>query len=365
MLATCLIYSTKINKTNREIVLMSDMFSRKKRMAEKIFNAARKVNNNPEQKLFAPYNFILNYSNNCNFSCPHCFAGAVTSGTAESNLSLDDLYNLGNQADELGIYEIDIQGGEPLLFPNLFDILDALGIDRFYTYITTNGWLLTQELADKLANAGVDRISVSIDSFTAEKHDEFRQKKGSFKRAIKALEYTKRAGMKPFINIVIGHYNAQSDELRFFCEQMLDKNYGVAFNCATPTGNWQGNYDIMLSSEDTECIMELRYNNKEIIRDLWNYFNINNQLIRGCPSVNLFYINPSGDVLPCPYIQTKIGNIKEQPLKEVLEYGFSFKELNTYSPICSAGENIEFARNFLNKETSVLNPMAAIDFFSS
>jgi len=342
---------------------MADMYVRKKRMTEKMLDVARAVNANPGVKKLIPYNFILNYSNRCNFQCPHCFAGASSSEPIDSKLTINDIKSLGNQADELGIYEVDIQGGEPLLFPNLFEILEALGTERFYTYITTNGWLMTQKLANKLAKAGVDRVSVSIDSFSAEEHDRFRMKEGSFDRAVKALEYIKNAGMKPFINVVIGHYNAQSDELRVFCENMLSKNYGIAFNCATPTGNWHCNYDIMMTPDDTKCIEELRAKNKEIIRDLWNYFNISNQLNRGCPSVNLFYINPFGDVLPCPYIQARIGNILEQPLKEILEYGFSFKELNTYSSKCSAGENFEFAKNYMSKETSIMNPIPVTAFF--
>jgi MoaA/NifB/PqqE/SkfB family radical SAM enzyme len=346
------------------------MFIRKKRMTEKIMHISRVTNETPGQKLFMPYGFVFNYSNRCNFKCKHCYTGSgsgdIESVQAEKDkgvLSLGDIKSLADQADDLGVYEIDIQGGEPLLFPNLFDILDALGIDRYYTYITTNGWLLTQALADKLAEAGVDRMSVSIDAFSAAEHDWFRRKAGSYDRAIKALEYTKNAGMKPYVNTVIGSYNARTKGFEEFCEYVLNMGYGLALNCATPTGAWKGKYDVMLTPDDTKHIESIRGNNKEIIRDLWNYFNLKDSLVKGCPAVNLFYVNPFGDILACPYIHTSFGNIKKKPLKEILDFGFSFEIIRKYSPLCLAGEDAEFAKKYLSQETSILHPMPAAEYF--
>ena len=59
----------------------------------------------------------------------------------------------------------------------LFDTLRALGTERFYVYLTTNGFFMTPEIAQELANLGVDRVSVSIDSLDEETHDTFRGKK--------------------------------------------------------------------------------------------------------------------------------------------------------------------------------------------
>ena len=57
-----------------------------------------------------------------------------------------------------------------------------------YVYVTTNGWYMTKDIANKLAEAGVNRVSVSIDSMDEDTHDKFRGRKGSWKRAIDALE---------------------------------------------------------------------------------------------------------------------------------------------------------------------------------
>ena len=62
-----------------------------------------------------------------------------------------------------------------------------------------------------------------------------------------ALRYVQEAGMKAYVNIVVGHYNAKSEELKKFVSYLDENNWGIAFNCASPTGNWRNNYDIMLT----------------------------------------------------------------------------------------------------------------------
>lgn len=343
---------------------MANVFAKKKRMTEKMMELSRKLEiagcNENHIK-----GFILNPDNRCNFTCPHCYTKSGAGEFGETTLLLEDIKRLADEADSLGVYEIDIQGGEPLINPNLFAILDAIGTDRFYTYITTNGWHLDEEMAGRLAGAGVDRVSVSIDAFTEAEHDEFRCKKGSFKRAIKALEFTKAAGMKPNVNIVVGHYNAKSRELEDFLDYLDGRGYGIVFNCASPTGNWRGNYDAMLTEEDSAHLEKLKEKHVSIIRDLWNYFNPGGKLIYGCPAVNLFYVNPHGDVLPCPYINARLGNIKEESLERILKRGFSVKYFRDYSDKCLVGENTEFAKKYLDRDMTILKPIELEQLFEA
>lgn len=340
---------------------MSNLFS-KTRMAEKMLALSRKYRMNHGHKTDVK-GFILNYSNKCNFTCPHCYTRSGAGEFGESTLTMDDIKRLADSADELGVYEIDIQGGEPLLNPELFHILEAIGTDRFYIYITTNGWLLDLEMAKKLKEAGVDRVSVSIDAFSKEEHDLFRKKEGSFERCMAALHNAKEVGMRPYVNIVVGHYNATSKELKDFLDQLETQGYGIVFNCASPTGNWRGNYDVMLTDEDTKELEKLKEKHPTIIRDLWNYFNPDDRLVYGCPAVNLFYINPKGDVLPCPYIHAKLGNIKEEPLRDIIERGFSFDVFREFSEKCLVGETPSFAKKYLDRDMTILNPIPVDKFF--
>ncbi len=315
-------------------------------------------------KEFAPWGFTLNPDNRCNFKCQHCFTKSSQGDFGKPALTLEDIKSIADQADELDVFEVDIQGGEPLMNKELFNILKAIDTSRFYTYLTSNGYFMTEEMAKKLAEAGVDRVLLSIDSFTPEEHDEFRGKKGAYERAMKAAEYVKQAGMRAFFSITIGSYNAQSKELEDFTKFAASNNYGLIFNCASPSGAWKGKYDMMMSEDDTKKVEELRSINSEIIRDLWNILD-SAELIAGCPAINFFYINPYGDVLPCVFMHTSMGNIKEKPLKDILLHGFEFEQINKQSPKCLTGENIDFAKKYLNQDTSVMNPMYIDEFFKN
>ena len=85
--------------------------------------------------------------------------------------------------------------------------------------------------------------------------------------------------------------------------------------------------------------------------------------LSGCWTVNLTYITLLGDVLVCPYINIKIGNIKKQPLKDILDYGFSIKYFGEYSPICISAHNHEFRRKFLPDALNIFEPLDAHEIF--
>lgn len=94
----------------------------KKRVMDKLLHIARELDARGGNGTLAK-GFILNYSNKCNFHCKHCYTRSGAGEFGETLLTLEDVKKLADQADALGVYEIDIQGGEPLLLQNLFEIL--------------------------------------------------------------------------------------------------------------------------------------------------------------------------------------------------------------------------------------------------
>ena len=95
------------------------------------------------------------------------------------------------------------------------------------------------------------------------------------------------------------------------------------------------------------------------------YFDRNNEKILGCTTVNRLYITPLGDVLVCPYVHIKIGNIFKNSLKEIVDYGFSIKYFRNHSDLCLAGEDKEFIKKFMSRDgQTIFNPALAEDIFS-
>ena len=307
----------------------------------------------------------LNLNNACNLRCEHCFTNSSKGENVKETLPLEVVERVANEAHELGIFEWDLQGGELLSRPHiLFDTLKAMKTERFYVYLTTNGWYMTDEIAQTLADLGVNRVSVSIDSMNPETHDKFRGRKGSWERAIKALEMVQKVGISPYLNITVGRYNAQSEDIKLLLDYSKQKKYTTLLNVATPGGMWAKMTDIMVNEEDKAYLINMRKKYKNILRNLWNPFDREREGVLGCNTVNRLYITPSGDVLVCPYVHIKIGNVKEQSLSEISKKGFSIKHFRNHSSKCLAGEDKDFVKKFMSKEgTTIFNPALADEVF--
>ena len=308
----------------------------------------------------------LNFNNACNLRCKYCFTNSPKGDHVKEYLDIGAIKKLADEADELGYFEFDLQGGELLLQPKkLFKVLEAIKPERFYLYLTTNGYHLDREMAKKLAQYKVSRVSVSIDSMDEKIHDEIRGKKDSWRRAIEALKHVKDEGMDPYLNITVGHYNANTDHFKSLLDYSKDKKYKTLLNVAVPAGMWQKMEEIVCDDNDRKHIQNLRKKYGNLVRNLWNPFDRNNEKILGCTTVNRLYITPLGDVLVCPYVHIKIGNILEQPLKEIVDFGFRIKYFKEHSSLCLAGEDKSFISKFMTKEKqSIFNPALAQDIFS-
>tara|TARA_B110000211_G_C14088281_1_gene557698 strand:+ start:2751 stop:3812 length:1062 start_codon:yes stop_codon:yes gene_type:complete len=307
----------------------------------------------------------LNFNNACNLRCKYCFTNSPKGDHAKEYLDIGAIGRLADQADELGYFEFDLQGGELLLQPDkLFEVLEAIKPERFYMYLTTNGFYLDEKIAKKLAEYKVSRVSVSIDSMDEKIHDKIRGRKDSWRRAMEALKHVKNAGMDPYLNITVGRYNANTEHFKQLLDYSKDQKYKTLLNVAVPSGMWQNAEDIICNDEDREYLRKIRKEYKNLVRNIWNPFDKNHEKILGCTTVNRLYVTPIGDVLVCPYVHIKIGNIFEQSLKEIIDYGFSIKYFRNHSDLCLAGEDKSFIKNFMTKSgQSIFNPALASDIF--
>ena len=337
----------------------------KKRLLEKVRHFHKHLKNNDGKVGTYHRGIELNLNNACNLRCKYCFTGSPKGDHVKDFMPLDKLKEIADEADKLGYIEWDLQGGAVTLRPDkLFDALDAIQPERFYLYVTTNGYKIDRKIINELGKRGVSRMSVSFDSWDPDFHDEMRGRKDSWKRAIQALEYIQEAGMDPYMNVTVGHYNAKSEDLRMLLEYSKKKKYRTLINVACPTGMWNQVHDVVCDEEDQKHIRELRKEYKNLNRNLWNPFDTKLEKVMGCTTVNRMYITALGDVLACPYVHIKIGNVFENTLKEISDYGFSIKHFRNHSDKCLAGEDLNFIKKFNSTPgKTIFNPVKASEIF--
>ncbi|MCK4342657.1 MAG: radical SAM protein [Phycisphaerae bacterium] len=123
----------------------------------------------------------------CNFRCAFCNYWIDPMGD-QPELSTADFRAGSRKLSELGALLISLAGGEPLIRPDIVEIVDAVA-EWHFPFITTNGWFSTPELAEDLFAAGLWGISVSLDYADAERHDRRRGMPGAFDRALAAIEH--------------------------------------------------------------------------------------------------------------------------------------------------------------------------------
>lgn len=261
----------------------------------------------------------LHVTNRCNLKCKHC---VYTSGEWEMpDMTLDTVKKLIPSFKKLGVKEVHITGGEPLVNKEFFDIAKCLHENGFGTRVQTNGILITPEIAKKLKESGIEYVLISIDGLE-KTHNSFRNSDKSFDYAVNAVKICLEAGLYTRVNTVINRSNVQDlPELIKFINTLKPDQH--SFFYLTPVGRGKNIKELMLSLEewkDIEKIVERagRENNCiEKIR-LQNVIK-NNEDDKKCRDDNCLIL-ANGDVYHCvffTYSPYKLGNIYNEDLYEL------------------------------------------------
>ena len=114
-----------------------------------------------------------------------------------------------------------LTGGEPLVRKDFFDIATACTSLFTRVALATNGTLIDDELARKIVDCGIQRVSISLDGAESETHDTFRGLQGSYNDALRGFDALKRAGMSMQINVTVTKHNENEleDIFNFVVEQ--------------------------------------------------------------------------------------------------------------------------------------------------
>jgi radical SAM protein with 4Fe4S-binding SPASM domain len=138
--------------------------------------------------LSAPTRIYLSVTNACNLRCRHCSSGS-THGT-ENELTLAEITDIFGQAARAGVFQANITGGEPLLRPDIMEILEIGTGSGLSVSLTTNGTLLTNTAARRLSHLPLHYIVLSLDGVGEATH-EFIRGRGTHGKVMRALRLLK------------------------------------------------------------------------------------------------------------------------------------------------------------------------------
>ena len=285
----------------------------------------------------------------CNFKCEHCceepyMSRDLLAQTGEIDprpqMTLEDYAELSRQADEYGIFRFVLTGGEAILDKNLGDLIEALDPMKHLIILDTNAWFFDKNKAQWFADIGGYKAQISLDSYVEEEHDAFRNKPGSYKRAIKAIQASKDAGLELLLSTCIVKDRVFSQEFQDFLEYCEAEDAPLYVTLAKPVGNARGHDEWVCTKEDVDRLkyLEDKYN-------VFTHMTPSYGLPGKCITVKgINTVNHDGEIVPCPYMDLSIGNVMKIPLADILDCGLKNKWLGPYRDECIIGENYDFIK---------------------
>jgi MoaA/NifB/PqqE/SkfB family radical SAM enzyme len=254
---------------------------------------------------------FLSPSHRCNANCLHCYEKFGHATRAE--LSTDEVLDVIDQFARQGGLFVRFCSGEFLLRPDSLDLIRAVRRRGMHCMVTTNGLLLDEPLIDRLVEAGLQELVVSIDSADAERHDELRGVPGCFARATEGLRIAERKGLTTTIWTYVSRSNRHELEAVADLGSALGVSYTFVY-FPVLSGHFYDKPEENLTAEERE---ELRrqFNRRD---DVQLEFASEDEECRGGGKHHVC-VMPTGDVTFCPPVPFAYGNVRERPLVESIE----------------------------------------------
>jgi heme b synthase len=291
----------------------------------------------------------------CNLSCIHCRASA-TELMSPADLNYEQCCGIIDQIAEYAPLILVLSGGEPLWRRDVFDLSKRAVGKGMRVALATNGTLVDEAMAERIRDAGIVRVSISLDGADRATHDSFRGEAGAFDAAIAGLKHLQALGVSTQINTSVARHNvhqlpdilklAQSLGVAAFhvfllvpvgCGLTIAEDQTIQGDQYEEVLNWF--YDRSLDS-GLELKATCAPHYYRIMRQRRAQARRAGQSVpelashglhattRGClAGSGVCFISHQGEVYPCGYLPIAAGDLKKDRFKDVWEKAEVFAAL--------------------------------------
>ncbi|MHC4605631.1 MAG: radical SAM protein [Planctomycetota bacterium] len=301
----------------------------------------------------------------CNLECAHCRRLDVSREMMKSDLTTDEAKRfLGSLSEYSRAHAkqmptiLVLSGGEPLIRPDIFELARFAGDAGLVVSLATNGTLIDDATAKKIADTGIRRVAVSIDGADATTHDAFRKQPGSLQRALDGFRRLKKLGMSLQINCTVTRHNVHERDRIFDLAEEVGAE-GLHLFMLVPVGCGVEIAETnMLSAEEYEDVLHwfyLRAQKSELHAKATcapHYYRILREeakkegrkvtpkthgldaMTKGClAGTGVCFVSHEGKVFPCGYLPVECGDVKKQSFEEIWEGSGVFASLRDDSAL--------------------------------
>lgn len=287
-----------------------------------------------------------NTTNACNLYCAHCYRGSGEEAageltTAEGMTLIEDIARAGFQI-------MIFSGGEPLLRPDIFDLIHHAREVGLRPVLGTNGTLLTLETARALKDAGLMAAGISLDSLDAAAHDRLRGQQGAWQAAVNGMQHCRAVGLPFQIHTTVMDWNeAEITQITDFAVEIGARAHHIFF--LVPTGRGEDiegqalerhayeNVLTRIMSKAKNVSIEVKPTCAPQFIRVADQVGHKQRFAKGClAGISYCIISPRGDVQPCAYLDMPLGNVRDLPFDRIWAENETLVRLRTrdYSGSC-------------------------------
>lgn len=263
----------------------------------------------------------IGITRHCQCVCEHCSAD-YHMNSVRPDLSTVEFMKALNQTVQLGVTNILMLGGEPLINKNISSLIKSVDPNMASVCIFTNGELLTKEKCLELKQSGLSGIFVSLDSPTQIEHDEMRMRPGLFQKALTGI----KNAIQLDIPVAISSYLTTSRVENGYFEKMMQlgrdmKVNEITFFDAIPVGRMSDGRCTYLTSRARAKISDLTKSyrkNRSFPAVTPQSILTSTRTGSFCFAANTqFYLSASGEFCPCDFTPLSIGKFPDKDIAQL------------------------------------------------
>ncbi|MGE5342169.1 MAG: radical SAM protein [Candidatus Omnitrophota bacterium] len=294
-----------------------------------------------------PAHPVFEVTNTCNLRCIHCHASSGKPDpneltTAEAKRVIDGV------AATREFRMLVFTGGEPLIRPDIFDLLTYSKKQGLINVVATNGTMIDEPMARDLRKAGVVGAAISLDSASPTIHNQIRRHETAFDLALRGMRAVRKAGILLQVNVTAMEYNF--DHLEELIALIEANGSGIILMYQlVPVGRGSGIETAALNVGDNEKLLRFLSRVQGTLSSIvepvagpqyWPFLlekrgKTSPSWIRraetvffGCAAGRGFvYIKANGEVWPCPFVEVSAGNIREKRFTDIYPGAELFQRL--------------------------------------
>lgn len=271
---------------------------------------------------------IWEITNRCNENCRHCCNAHRRDA---KDISLSKAKEIVRGLKKLGTQRVVFSGGEPLLYPDIFDLASYCMLCGIEVCFSTNG-LLISEFRDQLTELQPKKLIISLDGFSPNSHDEFRGVNGSFFHIIKSIESLRHI-LNIEIHTVINRLNV--GELRQLATYCDERKLTITFSNLVETKEQIGLEKYVLSNEEYDFYI------RQINHDFSGIHIVRHQrgILGKCPAgTRVVGITSSGEYTPCLWISNFTNKFNVTRIEDIQSIDSISDELFPFCVDCHIKE---------------------------